>query len=51
MATFRWKLIQIAGRIVRHAGQVILKLAVEAELFTVTQSIRRRCHEMSLAAG
>ncbi|MEO5358784.1 MAG: GTP-binding protein, partial [Nitrospirae bacterium YQR-1] len=28
ITTFRWKMIQVAGRIVSHAGQVILKLAV-----------------------
>jgi hypothetical protein len=46
--TFRWKLVQIAGRIVRHAGQVVLKLAVDADLFTLAQSIRRRCYEERL---
>lgn len=34
IATFRWKLVQVAGRIVHHAGQVILKLAVEADLLS-----------------
>lgn len=47
MTTFRWKLIQIAGRIVRHAGQVILKLVVEADLLVLVQGIRRRCYEES----
>ncbi|MEO5356693.1 MAG: transposase [Nitrospirae bacterium YQR-1] len=28
ISTLRWKMIQVAGRIVSHAGQVILKLAV-----------------------
>jgi hypothetical protein len=46
--TFRWKLVQIAGRIVRHAGQVVLKLAVDADLFTLAQGIRRRCYEERL---
>jgi len=48
MATFRWKLIQIAGRIVHHAGQLILKLKVEADLLALVQGIRRRCYETSL---
>lgn len=48
MTTFRWKLVQIAGRIVRHAGRVILKLAVEADLLVLVQGIRRRCYEASL---
>jgi hypothetical protein len=50
MATFRWKLIQIAGRIVHHAGQIILKLKVETDLLTLIQGIRQRCAEESLAA-
>jgi hypothetical protein len=51
IATFRWKLVQIAGRIVHHAGQVILKLAVEVDpdLLNMVQGIRRRCYEESLA--
>ncbi|OGW48276.1 MAG: hypothetical protein A2078_03130 [Nitrospirae bacterium GWC2_57_9] len=51
IATFRWKLVQIAGRIVRHAGQVVLKLAAEADLLTLAHGIRRRCYEESLAAS
>lgn len=50
ISTFRWKLVQIAGRIVRHAGQVVLKLAVEADLLTLVNGIRRRCYEESVAA-
>lgn len=49
IATFRWKLVQIAGRIVHHAGQVVLKLSVEAELLNMVYGIRRRCYEESLA--
>jgi hypothetical protein len=26
IATFRWKMIQLAGRIVKHSGSIILKL-------------------------
>jgi hypothetical protein len=48
IATFRWKLVQIAGRIVHHAGRVILKLAVEADLLAIVRGIRRRCYEESL---
>jgi Transposase DDE domain group 1 len=43
ITTFRWKLIQVAGRIVRHAGQIILRLAAEADLLAIAQGIRRRC--------
>jgi hypothetical protein len=50
ITTLRWKLVQIAGRIVRHAGQVVLKLAVEADLLALVNGIRLRCYEESLAA-
>ncbi len=49
MATVRWKLIQIAGRIVYHAGQVVLKLMVETDLLSLIRSIRRRCYEERMA--
>ena len=50
MTTVRWKLIQIAGLIVHHAGQVILKLVAPAQMFNLVRGIRRRCYEESLAA-
>ena len=49
MATFRRKFVQGAGRIVRHAGRVILKRVVEAEALALFCDIRRRCFELSLA--
>ena len=49
MSTFRWKLVQIAGRIVHHAGRVILKLAVDDEKFKLFQRIRQDCYDLSLA--
>jgi hypothetical protein len=48
MTTVRWKLIQIAGRIVHHAGQIILKLAVETDLLALVHGIRRRCYDETL---
>lgn len=42
IATVRWTLVQVAGRIVRHAGQVILKLAVEAKTLALFRQIRRQ---------
>jgi Transposase DDE domain group 1 len=50
IATVRWKLIRIAGRIVHHAGQVVLKLLVETDLLALIQGIRQRCSDESLAA-
>jgi len=49
IATFRWKLIQVAGRIVYHAGQAILKLALDAEKLHLFRQIRRRCFELAWA--
>jgi hypothetical protein len=48
IATFRWKMIQVAGRIVRHAGSVTLKLSADIKKFEVFQGIRQRIYEMSL---
>lgn len=48
IATFRWKLIQVAGRIVHHAGQVVLKLALDAEKLRLFRQIRKRCLELAV---
>lgn len=49
IATFRWRMIQIAGRIVRHAGQVILKLAADTEKLVLLRHIRKKSFALSLA--
>lgn len=49
IATFRWKMVQVAGRIVRHAGQVILRLVVDADNLSIFKRIRQRCFELSIA--
>jgi len=49
IGTFRWKLIQVAGRIVRHAGRVILKLVVDAQTLWHFERIRRKCFELCVA--
>jgi len=49
IATLRWKLIQIAGRIVHHAGQAILKLALDAEKLRLFRCIRQRCFDLAWA--
>jgi len=40
ISTFRWKLIQVAGRIVHHGNQVFLKLAVSAGRLRLFREIR-----------
>jgi len=43
IATLRWTLVQVAGRIIRHAGQVVLRLVVEAATLARFRGIRRQC--------
>jgi hypothetical protein len=45
--TFRWKMIQVAGRIVSHAGKVILRLAVDIKKLAVFEEIRGKIFELS----
>ena len=48
IATFRWKMVQVAGRIVRHAGERVLKLMIDLEKLECFKGIRRRSYELSL---
>ncbi len=48
IATFRWKMMQIAGRIVKHSGSIILKLAADLEKLELFKGIRKNIFEMSL---
>jgi len=50
IATFRWKMIQVAGRIVKHSGSIILKIAAGIEKLELFLEIRRRIYELNLAA-
>ena len=43
IATVRWRLGQVAGRMLRHAGRVGLRLVLEAEALTCWHTIRQRC--------
>lgn len=51
ISTFRWKLIQVAGRIVRHAGQVFLKLALDAKQLLLFRQIRIRTFALAQGIG
>jgi hypothetical protein len=48
IATFRWKMVQVAGRIVKHAGEVILKLMIDLEKLELFRGIRKKSFELSL---
>jgi len=48
IATFRWKMVQVAGRIVKHAGEVVLKLMTDLETLELFRGIREKSFELSL---
>jgi len=45
----RWQLYQTAGKIVRHAGQLYLKLATDN--LALFNDIRQRCWSPSISGG
>ena len=47
IATARWRLYQTAARVVRHAHQVLLKLAASDTKINLFLGIRRRCVQMA----
>jgi hypothetical protein len=47
IATLRWQLIEVAGRLVRHGRQLILRIAASAEKLGWFLLIRRRCRAFS----
>lgn len=49
IATVRWKLVQVAGRILRHAGHVVLRLVLDAEALACWRTIRQRCGALGVA--
>jgi hypothetical protein len=48
IGTIRWKMVQVAGRIVRHAGETVLKLMIDLEKLELFKGIRRKSFEVSL---
>jgi hypothetical protein len=48
IATFRWKMVQVAGRIVKHAGELVLKLMIDLEKLELFRGIRKKAFELSL---
>jgi hypothetical protein len=41
IATLRWKMVQVAGRIVSHAGELVLKLMIDVEKLELFREIRK----------
>jgi hypothetical protein len=50
IATFRWKMVQVAGRIVKHAGGVVLRLMIDLERLELFRGIREKSFELSLCS-
>jgi hypothetical protein len=48
IATVRWRLVQVAGRILHHAGRVIVRLVLDAEALACWHAIRQRCGGLSM---
>ncbi len=48
IATFRWKMVEVAGRIVKHAGEMVLKLMIDLEKLELFRGIRKKSFELSL---
>jgi hypothetical protein len=45
IGTIRWRLVEVAGKVVRHGRQLILKLAAPLEKLEVYLRIRQLCRE------
>jgi hypothetical protein len=48
IATFRWRMVQVAGRIVKHAGEIVLRLMIDLEKLELFRGIRKKSFELSL---
>ena len=48
--TFRWKIIQVAGKIVKHSGSITLKIACGIEKLELFMGIRQKIFELDLAS-
>ena len=49
IATVRWKLVQVAGRMLRHAGRAVLRLVLDAAALACWRTIRQRCWALGVA--
>lgn len=49
--TFRWKMIQVAGRIVKHSGSITLKIVACREKLELFVGIRKKIFELNLASA
>ena len=47
VATLRWQIYRIAGKLVRHGRQWILKVKTDSEKLAMLMAVRARCRQMS----
>ncbi len=51
VATLRWKLYRVAGKLVRHARAWVLKVRTEGEKLALLEAARQRCYELSVSSA
>ena len=51
VATLRWKLYRLAGKLVRHARVWVLKVRAEGEKLALLRAARQKCYELSLSSA
>lgn len=49
IATVRWKLVPVAGRMLRHAGPVVLRRVLDADALAGWRTIRQRGWALGVA--
>jgi len=47
VATLRWQIYRLAGKLVRHDRQWILRVKTDAQKLATLLSARHRCYELS----
>ncbi|MGO9270953.1 MAG: IS1380 family transposase [Terriglobia bacterium] len=51
VATLRWKVYRLAGKLVRHARVWVLRVCAEGEKLALLEAARRKCYELSLSSA
>jgi Transposase DDE domain group 1 len=51
VATLRWKVYRLAGKLVRHARVWVLKVCTEGEKLALLQGARQKCYELSVSSA
>jgi len=51
VATLRWKVYRLAGKLVRHARVWVLKVCTEGEKLALLQAARQKCYQLSVSSA